>query len=339
MIDVSIFTSPIGLGHATRDSALAQNLESFSKKFVTGDVASKFLKQYGFDVTDAYIPPKFKVKNGKLQQPLKWLWDYYQYYKECKKISLEFIKKENPRIVLSDEDFASLVIAQEKSIPSVLITDVLETEFTNGFGKIIEKKMNKSMKKIIDNCDAVIIPEVGENVDNIKRIGPIVRKTNFSREQLREKFGFDRKTIVLSVGGTDAGKFLIEKILNIEFIIDETKLVIVSGPSLKINSKKNIENFGFVNNLHELIYAADLVISLAGKSTIDESEHYGTPGIFIPLKGHFEQEDNAKQKGFSYDDINRLEILIPKKLEERRNPKNYDGDKKAAEIIKKFLSN
>jgi len=27
-----------------------------------------------------------------------------------------------------------------------------------------------------------------------------------------------------------------------------------------------------------------LIISLAGKSTIDESKHYGTPGIFIPIR-------------------------------------------------------
>ena len=38
----------------------------------------------------------------------------------------------------------------------------------------------------------------------------------------------------------------------------------------------------------------DLVVSLAGRSTIDESRVYGTPGIFIPIKDHFEQEQNAK---------------------------------------------
>ena len=57
----------------------------------------------------------------------------------------------------------------------------------------------------------------------------------------------------------------------------------------------NVKNLGFVDNLHELIFAADLIISLAGKSTIDEANAYGTPGIFIPIKGHFEQEDNARR--------------------------------------------
>ena len=55
-----------------------------------------------------------------------------------------------------------------------------------------------------------------------------------------------------------------------------------------------------------MIFAADLLISLAGKSTIDEANAYGTPGIFIPIKDHFEQEDNAKEQGFVFDDIKRL---------------------------------
>ena len=80
-----------------------------------------------------------------------------------------------------------------------------------------------------------------------------------------------------------------------------------------------------------------LIISLAGKSTIDEAKAYGTPGIFIPIKGHFEQEDNAKTEGFIFEDINRLETLISEKLEQKRNKINTNGAKLASEIIKKMI--
>ena len=106
---------------------------------------------------------------------------------------------------------------------------------------------------------------------------------------------------------------------------------------MKKDYGKNVRSLGFVNNLHEIIFASDLIISLAGKSTIDESKSYGTPGIFIPIKNHFEQEDNAKEEGFSYNDVNKLDSLISQKLEEKRNPQNYDGAKKAAEIIKNIF--
>ena len=76
-------------------------------------------------------------------------------------------------------------------------------------------KMNKSMKAIMKKCDVIIMPEDGPNEDNIIRVGPIVRRTSYSREELRKKFSFDRKTIVVSIGGTDAGKFLIDKMIQV----------------------------------------------------------------------------------------------------------------------------
>ncbi|MGI0017217.1 MAG: glycosyltransferase, partial [Nitrosotalea sp.] len=289
------------------------------------------------DVDDLYKPPVFQVKDGKLKQPLKWLFKYYSYYKECKTISSQILKNYHPRLVTSDEDFASLVVAQEMGVKTILVTDILETNFAKDIGTIIEKQMNKSMKGIIEKCDLVILPENGKNEDNLVRVGPIVRNTSQSREKLREKFAFNKKTIVVSIGGTDSGKFLIEKILEIyPKISQDFELVIVSGPSFNM-SHTNIRNLGFVNNLHEVIFAADLVISLAGKSTIDESRHYGTPGIFIPIKGHFEQEENAIELGYTHDDILNLDKLILEKIDEKRNPQPFEGAKKASDLIRNFL--
>jgi UDP-N-acetylglucosamine--N-acetylmuramyl-(pentapeptide) pyrophosphoryl-undecaprenol N-acetylglucosamine transferase len=198
--------------------------------------------------------------------------------------------------------------------------------------------MNKSMQGIIKKCDIVIIPENGPNEENIKRVGPIVRQTSFSREDLRKKFAFDKKTIVVSIGGTAAGLFLIERFLKaIPRIVHDLEIVIVSGPALSKKFDDSVRNLGFVDNLHEIIFAADVLVSLAGKSTIDEAKAYGTPAIFIPIKGHFEQEDNAKEEGFIFEDINRLEKLILEKLDQRRTPVETKGAIKAYEIIKKMM--
>ena len=293
---LDFFSSPIGLGHVTRDIAIANNFENISTNFVSGNGAAKILKNLDFKVQDVYNPPSFIVENGTLKSPARWLWNYYQYYKDCKKISQKILQEDNPYLVISDEDFASLTVAQKMKIPTVLITDVLETRFTKGLASFIEKKMNKSMQKIIKKCDIIILPENGNDQDNIRRVGPIVRQTNYSREELRKKNSFEKKTIVISIGGTDTGLFLIEKALDtISKINQDIEVILVSGPAI---SKKfeNVRNLGFVDNLHELIFAADLLISLAGKSTIDEANAYGTPGIFIPIKGHFEQEDNAREE-------------------------------------------
>ena len=331
------FSSPIGLGHVTRDIAIVNNLKDISINFITGSGAAKILKKLEYKVNDIYNPPSFSVENGMLNNQTKWLWNYFQYYKNCKKISEKIIKINNSDLIISDEDFASLTVAQNLKIPNILITDVLETKFTKGIASFIERKMNRSMMDIIKNCDAVIIPEEGDNQDNIKRVGPIVRKINCSREELREKFSFNKITVVISIGGTDAGLFLIDKAIKAILKINQNiEIIVVSGPA--VNKKfLNVKNLGFVDNLHELIFASDLIISLAGKSTIDEARAYGTPGIFIPIKGHFEQEHNAKIEGFNFESINNLETLILEKLEQKRNKVNTKGATLASEIIRKMI--
>ncbi len=337
MKDLIFFTSPIGLGHSARDTAVAWYLDCISKKFVSGIGAYELLTGYGFDVDDLYNPPPFQIKNGMLQSPLRWLFRYFSYYNKCKKISSDVIEKEKPAIVVSDEDFASLAIAQRQKVKTVLITDILESRFTSGIASLIERRMNRGMKNIIEKCDLVIVPETGQDEGNKVRVGPIVRDTKESRGQLRKKYSFNKKTILASIGGTSLGKFLIERTVeSFKKSGVDAELVLVSGPSLQIVNK-TYRNLGFVHNLHEVIFAADLLISLAGKSTIDESRHFGTPGIFIPIKGHFEQEENAKELGYSFEDIFRLEKLILEKLDEKRDPRPFDGARIAARLIKEFF--
>ena len=89
------FSSPIGLGHVTRDIAIVDNFKDISVNFVTGNGAAKILKKLDHKVQDVYNPPLFIVKNGKLNNQTKWLWNYYQYYKNCKNISEKILKNNN----------------------------------------------------------------------------------------------------------------------------------------------------------------------------------------------------------------------------------------------------
>lgn len=331
------FASPIGLGHATRDIAIAEKLKT-DLLFVSGEGAAKLIERKGYRVIDAYRPEKFVVQDGQLQQSFRWLMGYYSYYKKCKEIA-KAILLEHSGLVVSDEDFASIAIAEEEKIKRVLITDILETHFIRGAAALVEKKMNNAMKDMMEKCDRIIIPDDGDDRDNISYVGPIVRDVSAGRDTLRRQFGLERKTIVVSIGGTDAGRHLIEKSLDAYRKLHEkldADLVLVPGPSLQLPESPDYRNLGFVENLHELIYACDLVISLAGRSTMDESIAYGTPGIFIPIRGHFEQEEGAKRLGYSAADIGRLEQLIEEKLGRRNERADASGAKRAAEIIASF---
>ena len=356
---VLFFTSPIGLGHATRDIAICEKLRSLTNDkilFVTGSAAYTIISNKGYVAYDVYTPNNFQVNYSMhLQSMIKWLIQYVSYYKRCKIIAQQFIEKNNERnlLIVSDEDFASITVGKNRNMKRILITDILKTHFLKGLPSIIEYGMNRSLERMIRSCDHVIIPDYGSDVDNKSYIGPIVRElTTIDREALRKKFEMYKPTILLTIGGTPSGKYLIEmtiktfKKLRMKLDIN---LLIVSGLSVEVQDKllctsntDNIINLGFVNNLHEYIYASDLVVSLAGRSTIDESIVYKTPGIFIPIKNHFEQEENARRMGYNYEDIFRLESLITEKFNKMSltaNDKNITqvGSEKAAKIILETL--
>lgn len=350
-------TSPIGLGHATRDIAIAEKLKQIVGNeilFITGGAAYELISREGFEALNLYRSPHFTVVAGKLRNRFIWLMRYIIYYKRSKKIAENVIKSCNYPLIVSDEDFASIAVGQNIILKCILIYDILEshicsnkdkigeTQFTSGPLHIFEKKMNDSLNDLINKCDKVIIPDFGSNKANLVYVGPIVREIKSDRNRLRSNLGLTRKTILVCAGGTDAGRYLIQKSLEAyeklkkRFDID---LILVSGPNLKSNISDQFHNLGFINNLHEYIYASDLVISLAGRSTIDESNVYGTPGIFIPIKNHFEQERNAIRLGYKYEDISNLERLIEEKLGFTRinTASSSRGAEMAAKIISEFL--
>ena len=365
---VLFFTSPIGLGHATRDIAIAEKLKHIVKDeilFISGGAAYDLISKEGFQALNLYRPPPFTVDSGKLRNSFVWLMKYIIYYKKSKKIAEEVIRKDVRKypLIVSDEDFASISVSQNTILSkSVFIYDMVEptasrhgitsnyynnnfennvgeTHFASGFLHIFEKKMNRSMRNLINKCDKVIIPDFGDNSANLVFVGPIVREVKSDRKSLRNNLGFTRKTILVCAGGTDAGRHLIQKSLeaygNLKKRLD-VDLILVPGPNLELNDSDDFYNLGFVDNLHEYIYASDLVISLAGRSTIDESTVYGTPGIFIPIKNHFEQEQNAIRLGYKYEDISKLESLIEEKL--GMNHQNPILDSRGAEVTAKIIS-
>ena len=365
---VLFFTSPIGLGHATRDIAIAEKLKHIVKDeilFISGGAAYDLISKEGFQALNLYRPPPFTVDSGKLRNSFVWLMKYIIYYKRSKKIAEEVMSKDVHKypLIVSDEDFASIAVSQNTILSkSILIYDMVEptasrhgitsnyynnnfennvgeTHFASGFLHMFEKKMNRSMRNLINKCDKVIIPDFGDNSANLVFVGPIVREVKSDRKSLRNNLGFTRKTILVCAGGTDAGRHLIQKSLeaygNLKKRLD-VDLILVPGPNLELNDSDDFYNLGFVDNLHEYIYASDLVISLAGRSTIDESTVYGTPGIFIPIKNHFEQEQNAIRLGYKYEDISKLESLIEEKL--GMNHQNPILDSRGAEVTAKIIS-
>jgi len=213
------FASPIGLGHATRDIAICEEIKSITKEkilIVTGQPAYDIFSNYGYSAENVYNPEKFDIDNlMQLRSPLKWLFKYFMYYRNCKKIARDLVDSNEGSLIVSDEDFASVAVGEKKNLKRILITDLLETHFVKGIFSTIESQMNKSMQSMLKKCDRVIIPDDGNDLDNISYVGPVVRRLSITnRDVLRKKLGIDKKTILVSIGGTSAGQYFVDKTLN-----------------------------------------------------------------------------------------------------------------------------
>ncbi|HEU5121202.1 MAG TPA: glycosyltransferase, partial [Candidatus Nitrosocosmicus sp.] len=321
------------------------------------DFASAYTKtqthRLSIEALNLYSPPSFFVSNGVLKYSLLWLLKYLRYYKRTKSLvrnllTLTKTLETKSNMIISDEDFASIAVAKDLGRPSLLITDVLYTNFISSkMISIGETFLNSSMHKLMLSCNCIIVPELGDNKDNIIYVGPIVREILSSREELRCRFLLHRKTILITTGGTHAGSYLIKNVLRVLYtLINKFDFELILSypyellPVLGFEAC-NFRNIGFVQNIHEYIFAVDLVISLAGKSTIDECNVYGTPGIFIPIKNHFEQEERAKKFGFSFEDNSRLEKILEEYLSNigaRKKYKHKNGVSQAASIISEYLN-
>ena len=77
---ILFFTSPIGLGHATRDIAIAEKLKQIINDeilFISGGAAYDLISKEGFQALNVYRPPSFTVESGKLRQPVRMANEVY----------------------------------------------------------------------------------------------------------------------------------------------------------------------------------------------------------------------------------------------------------------------
>lgn len=341
MAKIAYSVSSIGLGHATRAVAVGSELARLGHDvtFISSGLAADLIESYGFRVIRAVSHPNPWVVAGRMILPSIWYVRYWYNYRRAKKAVRKLLSSTKPDLVVCDEEFASLVVAKEIGLRAVAITDELYLGFArNRFSAILERRIQKWYSSVLEIADMLIIPEKGISKDRIFYVGKIVRQVSGSREEIRSKYGLPScSTVILfTMTGSQLGMFLLERTVDeIKKLGLENVVLVVSGSKSRIK-QKGVIDLGIVRDNHELVYASDLVVSTAGKSTIDEALVFGTPIIAIPIGGHYEQERNAKELGFSAKDIERLGELIRANLGMRKKPENTEGALRVAMLIEKL---
>jgi len=120
----------------------------------------------------------------------------------------------------------------------------------------------------------------------------------YSAKKIKEKLKIPPKSFVVLVIGGLLGKMIdYFKIINsLSEIRQSIEIIVITGKNKEIYEKlkrermKNLRVLGVVENMAEIMYAADLIVSKPGSVTIAESLALGKPMVVItPLAGSYQE--------------------------------------------------
>ncbi|RAP47572.1 MAG: hypothetical protein BZ135_02045 [Methanosphaera sp. rholeuAM6] len=334
---ILITTCGVGIGHTSRDIALAQYLEqnNHTIEFASYGSGLKYLKRYKYKT---YPLPKmnFEGNDGELniEDSIKQSKDIpFTFIKSMYKES-RIIRKSKPDIIICDSHYSMPITAKFLNIPCYIITNDLTFGFSKSTQaksiKYFEKSIRKFIIEITKGCQKILIPDVPGIIQipeelqyKTNYIGPLLHhniEEIATKHQLRQKYNIKQedKIIVVTIGGSEFGKILITNICEISHRIQADKIIIFTG--LEVDSttftnydKNRVILKQFTNELVEWMKLSDLTITLAGHTTSMELISIKQPNIMIPITNHVEQERNAQR--MQKMGITRItEINNPEKL-------------------------
>ncbi len=336
--------SPIGFGHASRSVAIGLKLREMSlePEFATGGPAVKFLESYGFKVHDVVSEPIPAESGGEMKMATLWYLRYWFGYRSTSRKMAELVTSLSPTMIVGDEEFSSVSIAIRRGIAHALISDELQLGFARGaIAKRVEARVGEWYANLQRTVSNLLIPSFGTDSGNIHYMTPVTRDVTKTREEARAEHGLplNSSVVLLSSSGSGMKPFLLERSLEaFRKACTHSEVLATAGLGIPDVEAGNVRELGLVRDNQNVIAASDLVISTAGKSTIDESASSGTPIIAIPIRNHAEQERNAAELGFTFDDRDRLAELIPKYLGKRTVPAHYAGARRTAEYLASLVS-
>lgn len=172
-----------------------------------------------------------------------------------------------------------------------------------------------------------------------------IKKAKSVRDEYNIK---DEKVILVMLGSMGFGK--INEILDEILLIDNVKVMVVCGTNQKLYSELEKYNnpklipFGFVNNINDLIYSADVVLSKPGGLSSTEIASFRKPLLHIfPIPGietyntMFFESNGMSLKCETKNEIitNLNRILDDKKLQKEmiKNQEKWINQNSASDLV------
>jgi pimeloyl-ACP methyl ester carboxylesterase/predicted glycosyltransferase len=178
------------------------------------------------------------------------------------------------------------------------------------------------------------------------------------REALRAELGWrpDERVCVVAVGGSAVGTHLLRRVVaaypDARRAVAGLRIVVVTGPRIDpaaVPAPAGVQVRGYVPELHRELAACDLAVVQGGLTTAMELVAARRPFLYVPLRGHFEQQRHVPHRLARHRAGRRIDYadLTPDRLaaaisEEIDRPIDYlpvptDGARRAAALLSELM--
>lgn len=241
-----------------------------------------------------------------------------------------YLKKENPEIIISTHFFANEVVSifkNENLISSRLVCVITDYQVHYYW---LASRVDAYV--VASDISKKQLMNLGIKEDKINIMGMPV-DTRFlqrlNKEEICQKLNLNPSQFSVLVVTGAFGFGLIEKIVDL-IIEEDVQLLVVCGNNIKLmrklsenQAKESLKVFGLVNNMHELMSVADVIITKPGGLTTSEALAKNLPMIFVaPIPG--QEINNAlffKEQGLGVSVENILEVR--EVINRFKNDKDY----------------
>lgn len=322
-----ILISPLdwGLGHASRDIPIIQNLiELGHEVIIAGSGNSLLLLKTEFPQLKSIYLPSFNIKLSRGKSQLfriiysapRFLFCIFRENNQLKKLITNY----NLDVIISDNRYG---LYNSKCL-SIIITHQLLIKIPKSIS-FIEKFIQKINYYFIEKFDKCWIPDYNDEKNLSGALGhPKIIPTNavyighLSRfhKSYNDEGKIKEYDILVILSGPEPQRTILENILIKQLSGIDYNIVFIRGVNefnLKLSDKNNITFIQFADckTITKLIKSSEILISRAGYSTIMDLVSLSKKAILIPTPGQTEQEylaEYIKNKGWFYaqnqDNIN-----------------------------------
>ena len=394
---VLYLSSAIGLGHLSKDLAIAHELRlllpDVELLWLAGHPASEALRDAGENV----LPEASRwrggteviertMRDGRIDL-VKYVYRSFPSWARNMALVKGVVERHGVDLVVGNEawevDVPLIMRVLRFPVPFVLITDFVGMD---ALGPGLLDRVAAYPLNVLWNFDRTVYTGgkhsaifIGESEDiadmplgwlleskrkhaeaNYDIVGHVIRfrpEEYADRAETRRRLGYDdRPLIICSVGGTSVGKALLELCAEAFPLLREhlpsVRMILVCGPRIPLESvrvRDGVELRGYVSALFEHHVCCDVAVGQCGASSTTELAALGTPFIYFPIDGHFEQEVVAARLArYGVGVRMSLSETTPARLAEailgeygrpvNRCPLPVDGARKAAQHIASVLS-